>query len=259
MSRAPRDVDFSRFPLEDAVRLLGGVAMQVMRQVLAGGAEADREGGKEAEEDVLRPRLSEIQVRLLEKSLGQAGTGEKEKKSKGGWWTRLRGLLRLKRNSASRETQQSKPSPAPEVQAAPYLTTLRWALGHEAGEEEWRRQILGKMWDELGGRPGGAMPDLLWELAGQAAFRDPHFQRLAAEASLRHLKHNRLLTGELTPLQFHPNAFWFLLAVAELPAPRLQHLARRKLLEDQWTGEWEAWLMGLVSQRFPQSLDKLSL
>ncbi|HSR67068.1 MAG TPA: hypothetical protein VLU25_03940, partial [Acidobacteriota bacterium] len=47
--------------------------------------------------------------------------------------------------------------------------------------------------------------------------------------------------------------------VAELPAPRLQHLARRKLLEDQWTGEWEAWLMGLVSQRFPQSLDKLSL
>ncbi|HSR49455.1 MAG TPA: hypothetical protein VLV83_01430 [Acidobacteriota bacterium] len=127
------------------------------------------------------------------------------------------------------------------------------------GEDEWRREILGKMWDELDGRPGGTIPDVLWELAGEAAFTDSQFQRRAAETALEHLKQKLFLVDDLAPLRFHPNAFWLLLAMAELEAPRLQRLARRKALEGGWVGEWEAWLIRLLQRSHPDWLGKLSV
>ena len=98
----------------------------------------------------------------------------------------------------------------------------------------------------------------LWELAGEVAFGDPLFQRLTAETALKHLKENLLLLDDVAPLQFHPNTFWLLVAMADLEAPRLQRLARRKALEEGWIGNWERWMIRVLVGRFKPALGRLS-
>lgn len=101
-----------------------------------------------------------------------------------------------------------------------------------------------------------SLPDAIWPYAGHIAWREPHFQLALADDLNRWLCRRYLFDGDATPFpHFHPNTFWTLFYLGALQRPRffpsrewrrsaaLATLARREILQPDWAGFWDQWLL----------------
>ncbi len=136
----------------------------------------------------------------------------------------------------------------------------------------WRGQFVRQLALEMQLTQRFRAPYPWWELIGQRAWLDLNFQRRVRYAVIKHMKTRVLFSLSQWPHpRFHPNSFWLLIALTDVPAPAphwrfwrrqgiaatLHRIAVRQSLNEQWAGIWDQWLILTAILRWHREQERL--
>ncbi len=133
---------------------------------------------------------------------------------------------------------------------------IKRAVAGKTSLKPWLRFHQQQLERGLCRHPELSLPDAIWAYAGHLAWLEPHFQLGLADDLNRWLCQRYLFDADATPFpHFHPNTFWVLFYLGSLQRPRffpsrewrrsiaLADLARREILQPDWAGFWDQWLL----------------
>lgn len=98
-----------------------------------------------------------------------------------------------------------------------YKVTVAQAIAGKLSDHAWRARILGRLELDFDGLPPRYMPDDLWPVVSEFAWRDLDFQHWVA-AQVRSYFRPRVLfmLGDMPVATLSPRTFWVLIALASL-------------------------------------------
>lgn len=109
-----------------------------------------------------------------------------------------------------------------------YRDLMARAIAGSLSSEEWRVRTIALIKEELGAVSPHAVPDELWLVVSEMAWRDLNFQHQMATRIRDNLRERVLFTfGDMPTPTLSPNTFWILLALAAAQPPAKRAKRRR--------------------------------
>lgn len=138
--------------------------------------------------------------------------------------------------------------------------------------DEWQEEACDRVALAIGGIPGDGLPDVLWPVAAEAAWKAPGFLYEIAWNLFQYLRKEELFSPFETPnVEFSHGAYWVLIALAVpkrltlrqwfswrqrrtfYTAKRLQAEARRQVMVKGWAHFWDQWLIKRAVKNWPSA------
>jgi len=238
-SELPRlpDMDFTALPLLELASTLRTIGQNLLCNLLYGGCRPDWSA-------LLPPEQARV--------LAQPGMPMRV-----GLRRRVAGVRRKK--------------PTPQYDAA-----VTQAIAGRLSLGQWRARVLGQLKRRFGGPPSTYLPDDLWPVLSEVAWRDLDFQYwVAAQVRMYFRPQVLFMPDETLVAKLFPTTLWALIALAgvETSAPRGPHPNRQTLrravkrLQNRgeqealqtngWAGFWDQWIVSKALQRWPGALRAL--
>ncbi len=155
---------------------------------------------------------------------------------------------------------------------------VRQAISGELSAQAVRNRLIAQIAHHFGNNSPLYTPDKLWQLAGEIAWREPHFQ---AEIGVlvKDYFHDRVLFtgGDMPTAILSPQTFWLLIVLTQKRNPftrprlnqehrlvseiirQLQRIGQKQAMSSGWTGWWDQWVISETFRRWPIAFKKLDL
>jgi len=158
-----------------------------------------------------------------------------------------------------------------------YEEAVNRAIAGKLSPRAWRARVLGQLKLRFGGLPSIYLPDDLWPVLTEVAWRDLDFQYwVAAQVRIYFRPQVLFKPGEVPFAELSPKTMWVLIVLsgAGISRPsrsfipgqrtilravrRLQGTGQRQALESPgWAGFWDQWVISEALQRWPGALKSL--
>lgn len=226
-------IDFAALPLPEVAATLRIVAQNLLLNLLYGGCRADWA--------VLLPH-AQVQILVPPR---QARLGRLRQ-----WYNKIPG---------------AKPAGWQE-------DMVTQAINGQLPPDRWRVRLIRRLGQNFNGIPPCYLPDNLWPVVSEMAWRDLDFQYWIATQVRAYFRPRLLFTlGHMPVATLSPATCWLLIALAGVSTPllssgfrtgqnsldravkRLQREGQRQALTPGWAGFWDQWIALEALQRWPQA------